>query len=108
MIYSWRYFDEWINEALGTVEREFSPKWKRTDDSSEWNMSLVLPGVKKEEIEITTDHGWLKLKHPKGSLRIFLPRDSDHETLQAKLDLGILELSIREMKASGTRTVKIQ
>lgn len=108
MIYSWRYFDEWLNESIGATERESSTKWKRDDDSLTWNLSFVLPGIKKEDVEITADHGWARIKHPNGSLRISLPRDSDHDSLTARLDLGILELSVLESKASGKRIVKIQ
>lgn len=108
MIYSWRYLDDWINETLGTVEREFSHRWKRDDDSSGWRMSFVLPGVKKEDVEVTSDHGWSRIKHPNGSMRVSLPRDSDHESMTAKLDLGILELFVSDAKTQGKRTVKVQ
>jgi HSP20 family molecular chaperone IbpA len=107
MLYTWRYFDDLINEALDSVEREFSPRWKRGEES-EWKMSFVLPGIKKEEVELTSGNGWARVKHPSGSFRVSLPKDSDHETLPAKLDLGILELSISETRPSGTRTIRVQ
>lgn len=107
MIYTWRYFDEWINEALDSVEKEFSPRWKKEEDSG-WKMSFILPGIKREEVEVTSGNGWARVRHPNGSFRISLPKESDHETLTAKLDLGILELSVNESRSSGTRTIKVQ
>lgn len=106
MTYAWRHFDEWINEAFDLVEKEFSPRWKREEDASGWKLSFVLPGVKKEEVEVTSGHGWARVKYPNGSVRISLPKDSDHESLSAKLDLGILELMISEAK-SGVKNIKV-
>lgn len=108
MVYTWRYLDEWINEALGSAEKEFSHRWKRIDDTDTWKISFVIPGVKREEIEITSSNGWARIKYPNASFRVSLPKELDHETLQAKLDLGILELTVSESRSSGMKTIKVQ
>ena len=108
MLYTWSYLDDWFNGALNAIDKEFSPKWKRDDEKSGWRLSFLLPGVKKEEVEVTSGHGWSRVKHPNGSLRISLPKDVDHEALEAKLDLGVFELFAPDVKSTGTRTIKVQ
>jgi HSP20 family molecular chaperone IbpA len=108
MINTWSYFDDWINNALGTLDREFSPKWRRDDERGGWKLSFILPGVKKEDVDVTAGPGWSRVKHPNGSLRISLPKDIDHEGISAKLDLGIFELFVPDVKATGERKVKVQ
>lgn len=108
MIYTWSYFNDWINEALDSVEKEFSPRWKRDDTDSGWRVSFILPGVKKEDVEVTSDHGVARVKHPKGTLRISLPRETDHELLEARLDLGIFELFAPDAKPSGLKTIRVK
>lgn len=108
MTYTWSYFNDWINEALDTLDRELSPRWKRDDSESGWKVSFLLPGVKKEDVEVTSDHGIARIKYPKGTLRISLPRDVDHELLEAKLDLGIFELFAPDSKRSGSKTIRVK
>lgn len=108
MVYTWSYLDEWINAALNSVDRDYSAKWRRDDERGGWGLSFVLPGIKKEDVDVTSGHGWARVKHPNASLRISLPKDSDHEAIEAKLDLGIFELFAPDVKASGTRTIKVQ
>jgi len=108
MLYSWSYFDDWINNALESIEKEFSPKWKRDDDRGGWKISFLLPGIEKEKVEVTSGKGWSKVKHPNGSLKISLPRDADHEKISAKLDLGIFELFAPDMEPAEERKIKVQ
>lgn len=108
MIYTWNYLDEFISGALASIEKASSSSWKRNDDRGGWTLSFVLPGVKKEEVDVTSGPGWSRVKHPNGSLRIMLPKDSDHESIEAKLDLGVFEMFIGDIKQSGTRKIKVQ
>lgn len=108
MLYTWNYLDDLFTGALKSIDTDFSARWKRGESDEKWKLSITLPGIKKEDIDITTVEGWARVKYPNGSLRIGIPRDADHETLEASLDLGILELEVHEKKTSRSRTVKIK
>lgn len=98
-----------ITESVtSTIDNSPSPKWKRDDERGGWGLSFILPGIKKEDVDVTSGPGWARVKHPNASLRISLPKDSDHEAIEAKLDLGIFELFAPDVKASGIRTIKVQ
>jgi hypothetical protein len=108
MLYAWKYIDNVLSDAFDSIERDAHSRWKRDDEFGGWKLSILLAGVKKEDVEVTMMNGFARVKHPNGSFRIPLPKDSAHDTLEAKLDLGILELNIKDSKETGTRVVKIQ
>lgn len=108
MLHTWNNLDDLFIGALRDLNHDFSVKWKRDSSGEKWRLPITLPGVKRDDIELTTVEGWAKIKHPNGTLKVGIPKDADHETLEASLDLGILELEVSEKKTSGARTVKIK
>lgn len=107
MLYKW-YLSDLVNEVFNGIEKDYSTSWKRVEEEGGWKLSLIMPGIKKEDVEVTSGPGWSRVKYPNGNLKVSLPRDSDHEAIRAKLDLGILELFVPDQKQSGTRTIKVQ
>lgn len=92
-----------------TPPRQTSPwQWTETDDA--WKGELDLPGFTKEEVKVSLDKDRLlvveakQAELPEGetrdfargerTLRLRIPREVDAEKLAAKLDNGVLSVTL--------------
>lgn len=71
-----------------------------------------LPRFKASSLEITTENGTLHIKAEQDSLKYYnsisLPRNADVETVDAKLDHGVLYISISKLASAKTKKIKVQ
>lgn len=100
-------------EFSNTLENFFNfsdSKVNITED--EYKLQIVLPGFHKEEIEINIDNGILKVKaqtsredfYKKSIVRKYtVPKDVNMEKVGAKLENGILSLSLPITKEEKSR-----
>lgn len=73
------YHSRWFNEKEGKYE-----------------FCIVLPGEKKEDVKVFMEDFQLKVESKRRSYSVSLPSDADVEKIKAKLDLGLLTVTIEK------------
>ena len=124
-------FDSLFNESLGKFERNvfFTPRTDVVEKKDHFEISLALPGLKKEEVNIDIENGTVSISgekkinqeskedkfhvvenfYGKFSRSFSLPENVDEKNIKAELKDGILKLELpkSELKESKT-TVEIK
>ena len=107
----------------------FAPASEAGSDEAGYRITLELPGVQKDDIEISLQDKTLTVKGEKKSMReetsgsvyfcerqygkfqrtFRLPQDADHSAVEASFDDGVLSLTVPRSKAdtSSTHQIKI-
>lgn len=103
----------------------FAPACEILDEEKSYSISLDIPGLKKEEIDIEVKDNHLHVtgerKAPQGQdnllrserkygkfSRVFsLPQNVDAESIQAKFENGVLEITLPKEEKSTTRKISI-
>lgn len=113
--------DFWGNKYPGifdTFTAIASPKfsvsklnpWK--EDGDKYTYETELPRFKANSLDITTEDGLLHIKAEQDSLKYYnsvnLPVNADVETVDAKLDHGVLYISIAKLASAKTKKIKVQ
>jgi HSP20 family molecular chaperone IbpA len=84
--------------------------WK--EDGDKFIYETELPRFKASSLDITTENGLLHIKAEQDSLKYYnsvnLPNNTDVETVDAKLDHGVLYISISKLAAAKTKKIKVQ
>lgn len=95
------------------------------EDEKQYTMTIELPGVAKEDVEITVNDGILtvageKKSEPTGSIRkterfygkfyrsFNIPSSADAQQIQAKFEGGILSLTIPKLPAKQAQKIKLE
>jgi HSP20 family protein len=119
-------FDSFFNDQAGKFERNvfFTPRTDVVEGAAAFNVSITLPGLKKDEISIAVDgdtltiSGERKMKdelkeekvhlvesfYGKFSRSFNLPENVDKQNIAAELVDGILNLSIPKVEVKETKT----
>jgi HSP20 family protein len=99
-----------------------------SENDKEYLVSAEIPGAKKEDIRVSIDGNYVSIsadikkeqeeKHGRSLVRetyrgtisrgFTLASDVDDKTAVAKLDNGVLRLTLPKREGSGSRTLKIQ
>jgi len=113
--------DLWANkwpDLLSQFDAITSPKfslsqlnpWKEKDDKFVYETEL--PRFKANSLDITTENGVLHISAEQDSLKYYnsvnLPQNADVETVDAKLDHGVLYISISKLASAKTKKIKVQ
>lgn len=104
--------------VLNELFRNFAPPrpvtpWRWTEKDEAWKGELDLPGFAKEEVKVSLDKDRVLLieaKQPElaegqerdfarseATYRVRLPREADAEKLEAKLENGVLRVTIPKL-----------
>ena len=112
--------DLWTNkwpDLLSQFDAITSPKfslsqlnpWKERDDKFVYETEL--PRFKASSLDITTENGMLHISAEQDSLKYYnsvnLPQNADIETVDAKLDHGVLYISISKLASAKTKKIKV-
>ena len=87
-------------------------KVEQTEEA--WTLSLDLPGVAREQLQIDVDGSVVRLQTAKEAARAFqaayeLPADIDADATSAKLENGVLTLTLGKKKPVVTaRQIQVQ
>ena len=106
-----RSFERFVNDALFSDAHQ---GFKVEQDEKAWTVSLDLPGVAKDELSITIEGSIVRIETRKEAQRQFkaayeLPQDIDAEASTAKLEDGVLTLTlVKEVPVSNARQIAIQ
>lgn len=84
--------------------------WKESGDK--FTYETELPRFRASSLDITTENGLLHIKAEQDSLKYYnsinLPKNGDTETVDAKLDHGVLYISISKLASAKSKKIKVQ
>jgi HSP20 family protein len=106
-----RSFERFVNEAFFTpAARTFDV----TQDDKAWTVTLDLPGVAREELSIAIEGAIVRIDTKAEAKRQFkaayeLPQDIDAANTSAKLENGVLTLTLaKQAQVSNLRTIEVK
>lgn len=126
-----RVIDNWagISPALHD-ERRFAPATEISETESEYKISLDLPGVKKEDLQVEAAAGvltvsgerkreprserekavWQRFERTYGSFKrsFELPSEVDTEQIDARFEDGVLEVVLPKQPSAQARKISIR
>ncbi|MGC8913409.1 MAG: archaeal heat shock protein Hsp20 [Thermoplasmata archaeon] len=98
-----------IDERMGALPRE--PLTDVVDGKDSFSVTLELPGVEKDDIDISISGGILKVKvdapNRKYAKEIELPRDVDEASAKASFRNGVLDITFQKKKGEKESGKKI-
>ncbi|NML46441.1 Hsp20 family protein [Ramlibacter sp. G-1-2-2] len=109
-----RGFDRSFERFLADSFAPASGALKVEQNEQAWTLSLDLPGVAREQLAIEVDGTVVRLKTAQEAARQFsaayeLPAEIDADATSAKLENGVLTLTLGKKKAVVTsRTIAVQ
>lgn len=119
--------DEFFNDSLNYRRDSFMPSVDISETDNEFEVSVELPGMKKEDINVDLDNGRLSISGERkfekeeegknyhrvessfGSFnRSFqLPESINEESIEAKYDNGVLNITIAKREEKVKKQIKI-
>jgi HSP20 family protein len=106
-----RSFERFVNDAFFTnATRGFNVE----QDDKAWTVTLDMPGVAREDLSINIEGSIVRIETGAQAKRAFkaafeLPQDIDAETSAAKLENGVLTLTLaKKAPASSARQIEIK
>ena len=106
-----RSFERFVNDAFFSNAHQ---GFKVDQDEKAWTVTLDLPGVAKDELSITIEGSIVRIETRKEAKRQFkaayeLPQDIDAEASTAKLENGVLTLTlVKKVPVSNARQIEIK
>jgi HSP20 family molecular chaperone IbpA len=91
-------------------------KWMRSEeDEKQYIYSVELPGYKPEEVDLSVTDGRVSItattkkgeKNQSFKYSFSLPASADTSTTEAKLDLGILKMTIKKSASEQPKSRKV-
>lgn len=126
---AWGEFDSLLNHVLGSggvrsVRGVYAPASVWEDETS-YHVELDVPGVSREDIDLTLDKGELEIvaerKRPEGERKgwheergygkvtrtLALPETIDPDSIQAELSDGVLHVTVAKSPAAQPRRIDV-
>lgn len=125
-----REFDELFDRFVGSNGNSAHPAWLAPaslwEEEGYWYVEMELPGVKREDLEITLEKNCLKIAaeraEPEGQRKYWhqersygrvermftLPETVDPERIEAALADGVLKLSLAKRPEDQPRKIEIK
>jgi len=106
-----RSFERFVNEAFFT---NTSQAFKAEQDDKAWTVTFDLPGVAREDLSINIEGSIVRIETKAEAKRPFkaayeLPQDIDADASGAKLENGVLTLTLaKKQPLSNARTIEIK
>lgn len=119
--------DEFFNDTLQTRTNSFNPSVDISETDKEFEVSVALPGMKKEDIQVDLDNGHLTISGERkfeneeegknyhrvesgfGTFRrsFYLPDTVDEESIKAKYQDGVLNITIAKNEEKVKKQIEI-
>jgi HSP20 family protein len=106
-----RSFERFVNDAFfGSATTGLDV----VQDDKAWTVTLDLPGVTREELAINIEGAVVRIETKQEAKRPFkaayeLPQDIDAEATTAKLENGVLTLTLaKKQPVSNARTIEVK
>lgn len=119
--------DEFFNESLNYRKDSFMPSVDISETETEFEVSVALPGMSKDDINVDLDNGRLSISGERkfeqeeegkdfhrveskfGSFNssFQLPDSIDEESIEAKYENGVLNITIAKREEKVKKQIKI-
>jgi len=103
------FVDEVLDSFLGSYQASINCN----EDDNSYKFDMELPGFSKQQVNISVKDKTLsisannkKLKKQR-SKEITIPSDSDIDNIQAKLENGILTITIGKLEQNNLKSIKV-
>ena len=106
-----RSFERFVNEAFFS---DAKTGFNVEQDDKAWTVTLDVPGIAREELSISIEGTIVRIDTKAEAKRKFkaayeLPQDIDAEASGAKLENGVLTLSLaKKVPVSNARTIEVK
>jgi HSP20 family molecular chaperone IbpA len=119
---NWDFIDD-INHLWPTLSNSFnivtSPKYSfsnmigfKESEKDSFNLEIELPRFRKENIKLSAENSILHISAEQDNLKFYhsvsIPPTLDTNTIEAKLDHGVLTISAQKAEQAKTKLIKIQ
>jgi HSP20 family molecular chaperone IbpA len=121
-IATWDFVDD-IDSLWPTLSNSFSivtsPKYSfsnmlgfKESDKDSYNLEIELPRFRKESIKLTAENNVLHISAEQDNLKFYhsisIPLTLNTDTIEAKLDHGVLQISAQKAERTLAKTIKIK
>lgn len=106
-----RTVERFMNDALAAARQQSGAY---TQDETAYTLTLDMPGIAKEQLSIAIEGPLLRIQSKEGAPRNYrvayeFPQDLDSAASQAKLELGVLTLTlVKKVPISNAAELTIQ
>lgn len=112
-------FEKELNGLVGSRrERAFDEKYAAKETEDAWLMAFDLPGTRSENLNIEFENGVIKIEgnrdglfgEEKGAIfskSVGIPENVDIEKIEARLELGVLTLSLPKSQKAKAKKIPI-
>jgi HSP20 family molecular chaperone IbpA len=118
---NWDFIDN-INNLWPTLSDSFnivtSPKYSFSnmlgfkDHKDSYNLEIELPRFRKENIKLSAENNILHISAEQDNLKFYhsvsIPSALDTNTIEAKLDHGVLSISAQKAEQAKLKTIEIK
>ena len=107
-----RQFERFVNDAF--FGNGHGSGFDLKQDDKAWTVTLDLPGIARDELEITIEGPVVRIATKAEAKRRFkaayeLPQDIDAEATSAKLENGVLTLALaKKQPVNNARTIQVK
>jgi HSP20 family molecular chaperone IbpA len=103
-------FERFMNEAFGGLSRA---GYDLQEDDQSWTLSIDVPGIPKENLDVQIEGQAVRVESTGDSKRKFkaayeLPNEIDVDGSTAKLENGVLTLTLRKARSATSRQITVQ
>lgn len=119
---TWDFIDD-INHLWPTLSNSFnivtSPKYSfsnmvgfKESQKDSFSLEIELPRFRKENIKLSAENNVLHISAEQDNLKFYhsvsIPATLDTNTIEAKLDHGVLTISAQKAEQAKTKTIQIK
>jgi HSP20 family molecular chaperone IbpA len=119
---SWDFVDD-INHLWPSLSNSFnivtSPKYSfsnmigfKESNKDSFNLEIELPRFRKENIKLSAENNLLHISAEQDNLKFYhsvsIPATLDTNTIEAKLDHGVLTISAQKAEQAKQKTIQIK
>lgn len=99
-------------DIVTSPKYSFSQSIGFKDNKDSYNLEIELPRFRKENINISSENNILHISAEQDNLKFYhsvsIPPTLDTNTIEAKLDHGVLSISAQKAEQAKTKTIEIK
>jgi HSP20 family protein len=104
--------DRLIDDAFGNAFYSTSRHFDLDENDSQYSLTLELPGFKQSDVEVNLDKEVLSVTAKRGERTyhqsVTLPRGVDADKIEARLEHGLLQITLPKSEIAKPRKISIK